>query len=359
MGRTEAAAVLRAKREAILRGRYRPDPTRPVRIAKPSGGHRTLRLPTIADRVLYAALHDYLVPFWERFFLPRSHGFRPGRSRFTLLGEMDHEITATGRTVLVVDDVRRAFDTVRLVDCLAAHRRHLRDERLLGYIETALRGHDLRRTTGIDQGSPYSPTALNVLLNGSHDLPLDDWDGGQHPRWYRYADNLVYLTHHVTEGRDTRRLVEGHLRTTGMALKGSDDGITDINQGPVEVLGLVVRMADDRLVYAIPDAAWDHIQEALVECHWSSNPPEAARSAVRGWLEAQGPALENLTDATLTRLRRTGARNGFRAELPGPDTLREIAREAHRRWAALRNRTRRQTHTTGDGTGTSNPWRSQ
>ena len=355
MGRAEAAAVLRAKREAVLRGRYRPDPVRPVRIAKASGGYRTLRLPTVPDRVLYAGLNDHLVPYWERFFSPRSHGFRPRRSRFTLLAEMDHEITTTGRTVLVVDDVRKAFDNVRLADCLTAHREHLTGERLLTHIHTALRGHDLRRVTGIDQGNAYSPTALQVLLDNTHDRPLDHQGDGQHPWWFRYADNLIYLTHHVSEGRHVRQLVQGLLQATGLTLKGTDDDvITDIQQHPVEVLGLDLRMEDGRVAYAIPDRAWEQLHEAMLECHWRLNPPAAARSAVRGWLEAQGPTFENLSDAILCRIYRTGTRNGFR-ELDGQDALRRYAQDAFRRWECLRHTTSQQTRMEGHGTGAFTP----
>ena len=355
MGRAEAAAVLRAKREAILRGRYRPDPVRPVRIPKAYGGYRTLHLPSVADRVLYAAKNDFLVPFWERHFLTRSHGFRPRRSRFTLLANLDHEITTTGRTTVVVDDIRKAFDNVRLADCLTAHRRYLEGERLLAYIHTALRGNDPRRTIGIDQGSPYSPTALNVLLHVHHDLALDAQERGQTHSWARYADNMIYLTTDVSEGRHVRQLVQGLLQATGLTLKGTDDDvITDIQQHPVEVLGLDLRMEDGRVAYAIPDRAWEHLQECLVDCHWSPNPPAAARSAVRGWIEAQGPALVNLTDAILCRIYWTGTRNGFR-ELDGQDALRRYAQDAFRRWDCLRHTASQQTRMEGHGTGAFTP----
>jgi RNA-directed DNA polymerase len=354
MGRMEAASVLRPKAKAILAGRWLPDPIRSVRIPKMSGGHRVLRLPTVADRVLFAAINDWLTEFWERRYSRRSHGFRPRHSRYTLLAALDHEITTTGMTTLVVDDVRTAFDTVSLSHCLTAHRQHLRGESLLTYITTALRGNDPRRTTGIDQGNAYSPSALNVLLHGTHDLPLDAQGGGQHPHWFRYADNLIYLTSDAPEGRHVRRTVQGLLRVIGMALKGTNDVIVNLQQNPMDILGLTLRVANGQVAYAIPETAWETLSEGLLECHQATNPPEAARTAIRGWVEAQGPALENLTEATLARLYRTGLRNGFR-ELDGPDVLARSAGDAYRRWTALRDRVRRQTQTAGSGTGTASP----
>jgi hypothetical protein len=67
-------------------------------------------------------------------------------------------------------------------------------------IEVVLRGSDINRTVGIDQGNPYSSTALNVRLHHAIDLMQD-----QHPpRYYRYADNVVYLCRDVSRPEEAR-----------------------------------------------------------------------------------------------------------------------------------------------------------
>lgn len=62
LGRREVADVLRELSAAVLAGDYKPGPTRKVRIAKPRGGHRTLALGDVCDRVLAAALNEALTP---------------------------------------------------------------------------------------------------------------------------------------------------------------------------------------------------------------------------------------------------------------------------------------------------------
>jgi hypothetical protein len=52
-----------------------------------------------------------------------------------------------------------------IADIMADHARYIQDESLLDLIGVVLRGNDLNKPVGIDQGSPYSPTALNVRLH--------------------------------------------------------------------------------------------------------------------------------------------------------------------------------------------------
>ena len=67
-------------KRALLEGRYLPRPVRRVDIPKPSGGVRTLGVPTVVDRLIQQALHQVLQPLFEPEFSDGSFGFRPGRS---------------------------------------------------------------------------------------------------------------------------------------------------------------------------------------------------------------------------------------------------------------------------------------
>lgn len=64
-------------KQALLEGRYIPQPVRRVDIPKPSGGVRTLGVPTVLDRLIQQALHQVLQPLFERTFSEGSFGF-PG-----------------------------------------------------------------------------------------------------------------------------------------------------------------------------------------------------------------------------------------------------------------------------------------
>ena len=98
-------------RAALMDGSFRPLPVRERKIPKSggSGKVRKLGIPSIADRVVQAALKLVLEPVFEADFLPASYGFRPKRRAHDAIAEIHHFGTRGYRWVL--DDYVEHYNT--------------------------------------------------------------------------------------------------------------------------------------------------------------------------------------------------------------------------------------------------------
>ena len=77
LGASEVANLMRELSQIVLDGSYCHGPTRAQEIAKLRGGTRTLQIANLCDRVLSAAIHGMMTPFWETVFMSWSMGCRP------------------------------------------------------------------------------------------------------------------------------------------------------------------------------------------------------------------------------------------------------------------------------------------
>jgi RNA-directed DNA polymerase len=90
-------------RAQVKTGTFTPMPVRERSIPKPSGKVRKLGIPTIADRVVQAALKLVLEPIFEADFVPVSYGFRPRRRAHDAVAEIQRFGTKGYRWVLDAD----------------------------------------------------------------------------------------------------------------------------------------------------------------------------------------------------------------------------------------------------------------
>jgi hypothetical protein len=113
------------------------------------------------------------------------------------------------------------------------------------------------------------------------------------PRWFRYADNLTYLSSSVSEGEQTLIKVAQLLAPYGLTLKGKD-GVVDLSQGEeAHLLGFTLSKKGNHLTYGINQEAWNSLALSLLDAHREANPTRAAQEAMLGWVDSLGPAFEN------------------------------------------------------------------
>src|SRR5690606_21248675 len=91
-------------------GSYFPSVVKEVRIAKKTGGSRSLGIPTVSDRIAQQVIKSYLEPKVESSFHQDSYGYRPRKSAHQAL---EKTVSRCGYYSWVVDlDIRGFFDNI-------------------------------------------------------------------------------------------------------------------------------------------------------------------------------------------------------------------------------------------------------
>jgi RNA-directed DNA polymerase len=176
-------------------GSYRPLAARRVLIPKPgSTEQRPLSIPTVADRVVQAAVKIVLEPIFEADMLDCSFGFRPRRAAHDAL-QVVVDQSWQGRRWVVETDIADCFSAIPHAGLMSAVKERICDRRLLKLLGAFLHagvledGSVRRPVSGTPQGGVISPVLCNVYLHR-----LDRAWRGAHGTLVRYADDRAPRT---------------------------------------------------------------------------------------------------------------------------------------------------------------------
>ena len=170
-------------RTCLKDGSFRPLPVRERKIPKPggSGKLRKLGIPTIADRVVQAALKLVLEPIFEADFEPVSYGFRPKRRAQDAIAEI-HLYGTQGYRWVLDADIEACFDSISHSAVLDRVRLRVKDKRVLGLVKAFLKAGVLTEFgdredthTGTPQGGIFTPPTQWATSVSMSRLGIEGW----------------------------------------------------------------------------------------------------------------------------------------------------------------------------------------
>ena len=253
-------------RTQLKTGTFWPLPVRQRMIPKPggSGKLRKLGIPTIADRVVQAALKLVLEPIFEADFLPVSYGFRPQRRAHDAVADI-HRLGTQGYHWVLDADIEACFDMIDHTVLLDRVRARVKDKRIVALVKAFLKagimtetGHLEDSDTGTPQGGILSPLLANIGLSVLDEHVMAPWRSDAEmgttyrrhrrrqlglPTWriVRYADDFVVLVHGTRADVETLREDITHvLQPLGLRLSAAKTRIVHMSDG-FDFLGFHIR----------------------------------------------------------------------------------------------------------------------
>jgi RNA-directed DNA polymerase len=210
-----------------------------------------LGIPTIADRVVQAALKLVLEPIFEADFAPVSYGFRPLRRAHDAIADIHRLGTQEYRWVLDAD-IEACFDSIDHVALMDRVRRRVKDKRVLALVKAFCKAGVMTETgaredsdTGTPQGGILSPLLANIALSVLDEHLMAPWrpDG---------AMGTTYRRHHRrSKGLPTWRIVR-YAYDFVVLVHGQEADVETLRDDVASVLepmGLRLSQAKTRIVH--------------------------------------------------------------------------------------------------------------
>ncbi len=266
-------------RTLVVEGTYEPLPYLTFTHKKESGKERTLRIPSVRDRVVQQALLQVVQPIFEKMFLNCSYAYRPGKSSLQAIDRVERNLKR-GRVWVVNADIENFFDEVDRQLLLARVGETISEKRVLHLIKLSLNAMNGSDGKGMAQGMVLAPLLSNIYLH-----PLDDRMFRAQWNYIRYSDNILILCHAEDEAKNAFARAEECIRDVHLKFNCEKTSIRHLRDG-FSFLGFYFdehgKRPDDPAVRRLNERVGKVLEKAAE--YSESDLHDKIESIVRGWL---------------------------------------------------------------------------
>ncbi|MCR4321456.1 MAG: CRISPR-associated endonuclease Cas1 [Candidatus Brocadiaceae bacterium] len=217
--------------------RYVPQPAVVTNIPKFNEANewRELGLPSVADKVVQAALLQVVEPLAERMFLDCSYAYRPGKGHYKALRRVEHSLNNRKMTWAIQRDIDNFFDTINHNQIIEQFSKLVNGEPVMtelvalwcrmGLVEKNGRWRNVQ--AGVRQGGVISPLLANIYLH-----PLDEFAAKLGIDWIRYADDYLIVCDSRENAVSSDIQIAGFLKDSlGLRLNHGEASPKHIDEG--------------------------------------------------------------------------------------------------------------------------------
>ncbi len=240
--------LVRKLKDQINRDRYQTSAPRRCKVPKriDSAERRCIWIFNLADRVVARGAAQILAPILDSFADSLSFS-RPKRGPAWALAFLEGELMAGGRGIVIIEDMRDAFDCVPHAPMAEILAKHLPNPRVCELVKQLTFAPGNR---GVFQGSALSAAMLNVYLD--HVLHRRWRRNRGNPALLRYVDDILLVCRPGDDAKSVYDELARAFKTAGFAPKnGSQRAIRDLRYQDADWLGYRLRLNDKDLVITL------------------------------------------------------------------------------------------------------------
>lgn len=214
-------------RSQVRTNTYLPNRPKRFSVLKKDGGVRQLSRLTISDKVLQRAVLNVIDNYFDKDFLPCSHGYRQKHSVATAVEQVLFHRDQGLKSVLDAD-IEACFDNLDHALLIDLVRAVIKDWFVLNLMSLWLKAGRKHRhlAIGVPMGAVLSPLWANIYL---HQLDLNLAQAGF--TLVRYADDFLILTPDAEHAEAARLVTQTVLSKIKLHLSASKTRLACFEEG--------------------------------------------------------------------------------------------------------------------------------